>query len=374
MRRDKTRIAARVVATMLLCLSAPLFLAGCWDAVGLEEVTYPLLLGIDQADGEEDLLVTAMYFRYYAEENPPPQMAEAQDAVFGMALKKLAVSSENRWLAGMVQCVLVGEEAAKNGLEPLADLMLRDPQLPLSFQMAVHAGRAKTLMAEGIRDADSLWELRSTLAEHGKYENVPSCTFFDFWRDVVTPGCNPIMPVICEENNMVVVTGAAVFKKDRMVVMLDSQDAAVLALLRNQRSQILLPLVFDWQGQTIRATMRVDLRRCVLPKLQDGTLHMTLGLEAKAQLIELGGMPKQTPQEQLRQPLCEAVTNELTLRGERFLKTMQEEWRVDCVDTLRFAGARYPELVSRLDDPQTLADTTYALTVKAELLFQDETR
>nr|MDD6335672.1 Ger(x)C family spore germination C-terminal domain-containing protein [bacterium] len=360
-----------------LCLLLILMLAGltgCWDAVSLGNITYPLVIGIDYLPDTRSIQATAMYFRYYQSEQSPPAISHAQGEVLGIALQRLAASSDNRWLAGLLQSLMVNEEMARQGIAQLMDLVLRDAQIPMIFELCICQDNAGQIMSNYLTDADQLWQLRQMLSRRKPQQVFPSTNFYDFARDVMTKGCNPIVPVIAPMDEELDVVGLGIFRKDTLEQIIGLDDSITLSLLRQEDAHSFVPYRCSVDGIAIRGSAFIQTGRTVTVRREGDALQFTLHLKVTANVIELVCQDASMTVQRARHAIAQALADDIKQRCDAFLTNMAATWQLDCVDAMRFAVAKWPDLADRCEEKDFIAACTYTSAPTVYMRDTGETR
>lgn len=117
-------------------------LTGCWNRRELNTLAIAVGMGIDKADGQYVISVQVVNPGEVAskmgggEGVTTVMFKEKGDTIFE-ALRKLTTISPRKIYAAHLRMVVIGEEAAKEGIGEILDLLSRDQELRTDFYLAV---------------------------------------------------------------------------------------------------------------------------------------------------------------------------------------------------------------------------------------------
>lgn len=219
----------------IVLLLALVLLAGCWSSLELERRALVAAMGVDRGrDGK--MLVTAQII---SPERAVRRPGAARAAAGGEEPAVLVVSAEARTLAEAVRLIakdtgrtlffphlavmVVGEDLAREGLQPVVDWVPRNRELRMATWFAVAPGSARAVVAN---TAESLERIPGfhigQLMDRGVQDDsrVVSIHLFDFLQALIRPGMEPVAVRLSVEESggqeQVQATGAAVFRGYRM--------------------------------------------------------------------------------------------------------------------------------------------------------------
>lgn len=189
----------RILALLLCCLFAAAG-AGCWDQVELDELGLVTAVGIDLAERPGELLVTAQMLRpgiggkngggssqggaYWVGQSPGFTVF---DAIRNMTL----VSSRKLYFAHN-QIVIIGKEAAEQGVRQYLDMFLRDEEMRPTVWLAVTEGKASDILQadSGFEQVPGL-ELARLIEVRFATSKVVATTLQQFAQKLLSKHGNP---------------------------------------------------------------------------------------------------------------------------------------------------------------------------------------
>lgn len=261
----------RVVATIMILIIS-LVITGCNGSKELDEVAYVLAVGVDAAEGDQlDLTYEVAIPRVLAGESGNKTDPKSTTNLVGITAPTLA---EGRNLLksavarapnlSHVTTFIIGEDLARKGLADFLGPALRFRELRGSINIVVVTGKAKDFMKQNAPEevlATRWFEAMLSSAEESGYYLKTS--FDEFYTRLKNLSGSPFTTLMAinpltgegqpsdsvitgdrtreylpqtmprENGNPGTVIGTAVFKEDKMVGMLLSEETRMFAMLEN---------------------------------------------------------------------------------------------------------------------------------------------
>lgn len=262
---------AKRAAASLLALLALLF-TGCWDRAELEDLGYVIGLGIDRGR-EGSLLVAARVAIMHS--GPGGGMTLGGNAPISSALFVAEAESLNKALFILngaavrridlrhLRAILVGEELAKSGLEPILMEMMRHPTLRESSVFILVRGSMLEVMRKNAPagEPNPAKMVEGYILQAKQLHLTPPSYLQKFLARLAAPGGDPFLPVAAlnpgagleagapkysathsalpgelprGRGNPVDFVGTAVFRRDRLAGYLSVDETQMLLALRGE--------------------------------------------------------------------------------------------------------------------------------------------
>jgi len=194
----------RRLASILLILSVGLPLAGCWDALPLEQRDIVLGIGIDLVEGVEGdepryefTFATPLFERDRAY---PSQIRTVRAHTLDEAFGVIHHSGPRTLFFGKLTVVLFGRRAAADGVAPHMNALFSYPELRVNAYVLVAENSAKEVLLVvppgGQRVATQLDQM---IRRANRQRDTPPSTLDDFVSRMLCPGfdvsCGLITPI-----------------------------------------------------------------------------------------------------------------------------------------------------------------------------------
>lgn len=241
-------------------LAACLFLTGCSQLPAAREMEDMALLrtvGIDRAPGGVAVTAsTGPRARGLRGEGEPALTLEADRGSLSAACLAMRGKSDSFVFFGYVDQLLIGEDLAKEGVQPVLDYFARDAELGLGAQLWLVRGASarEAVSAGGDAGVDSRLE---TLQHDGKIGIASHTrTAGELYTDLLELGSAfvPALTPAEDETAILAERGYGILNGDRLVGFLDGEAAKGLELLAGGPSADILEAELADQTVSVKVT------------------------------------------------------------------------------------------------------------------------
>lgn len=360
-------------------------LAGCWDSKDVENLAFPIAAAYDvhkddpggmnqlnQGPLEQpEVDVTVVFPNLRATAQSKVTVETIPAPTVGYAREKRSFSSSELYVTGFNKVILTGEDLARQGLNKPFESLYRFPEVSSNMLLAVVEGRGEDILKTPNENADNMATYLYALLREPKAHSIPATTLHEFDLDQAA-GRNPVVPVIKAGGvNQVILTGIAIFKKDRLVAKLNLYQTRYLAFLRGIGTQVYMPFILEDENAQGAALM-TNKRKVTVERQDDRFIF-------KVQVI-LEGVITEHPAAQtmdiVRVKMIEDyIAGQVERNCRDIIKTMQSEWKVDCIDISKYALSKWRrELEDRVDDEQFIQNAEIQVEAKVKIYNSGEVR
>ncbi|EEG78077.1 Ger(x)C family spore germination protein [Dethiobacter alkaliphilus] len=191
-------IRLRQLITAILILTLPLF-AGCWDQVEIEDLAVVRAIGLDYLPGRQSPYLVTLAIKRPAgideqggAGGEPTIIYSGVGASVDLAIQQATNSMSKTIFLAHAEVYLVGEEAAKAGVSPFLDFIIRHPETRLNGFMLVTEGMAHDALQLTERMEESVSEeILSLIFTSQETSETEVDEVFIFLRQMATPGKDP---------------------------------------------------------------------------------------------------------------------------------------------------------------------------------------
>lgn len=327
----------------VLLLLTTVLIGGCWDYEDLEDEEFPVLATYDlgRDDGKSyDIGIVA------PNNNMQAQGQYITDVVtvptIGMSRETRGRKLTGSYVIGMLQVALCGSELAEAGVEDAIDILHRNPKVKSAVYLAVVKGEAKKVLKVKTSNYTDVGSYTLKLLKGANRRGfIVSTTLHQFIVNSSTPGKNPVVPVIDVGKSSISIAGTAIFKDDRMIAEVDMNDTLPLVLLRGISCRGYIPFAFDDKGKEIRGTCQLANGRSVKVERRGDEFYFTVTVKLGGVITDIKGDHPRLSDKKMVTKVEKAVEGSVQKDCERFIRTMQNRYRVDCIDITKYALAKY---------------------------------
>lgn len=350
-----------------LILLTTILTTGCWDAIDAKDLTVPTVEGFDY-QRESGKYVTHLIFPSYTDGSKKTGVIRAEGQTLGEIDTQQSNQSSKLIFLGDLKGFLFGKEFAMYGTE-LLDVLFRNPMLSLTQKMAVVDGKAEDVFKLKPANSGDIGNKFVDMFKNTSKSNfIPDETLYEFLLNSSTPGLNPVLPVISAQNNDIRITGAALFKKNKMVAMINDRDMQVLTWLRGEKAEGHIPFeLTDEQGKLSKLTFRGKNNRKVKARMENDVPVFEVEVKLEGVIIVEIGNYRFAGEEKHVEMAERALEQQVKRHCESFIQDLQQEYQVDAILMGKYARANWPEMVQQQDWDENFCNSIINVKVKAKI-------
>lgn len=220
---------------------AIIFLAGCWDAVEINDQAIIWGLGCDVGKDEKDKLLLTLAGPTTTEGAKEPfEKVSVEGYSFDQTLANAQSYVFKTIELGHLRVLIFGEDFAKKGIEKYMDPIVRNPRISRECNIVVLKGKAKDLFElKNPGDPMPSDYLVSLIDTNAGINHTMDINFRDFFEMLHTPGQEPLACYgrISEDKKDININALAAFRGDKMVGTIEGMEVSSLIILRNKNRE-----------------------------------------------------------------------------------------------------------------------------------------
>ena len=224
------------VRKILILIVISFLLTGCWDYVGLDEITIVSGIAIDKDEKDDKYNLSFEFISLpdsSKEKTIKTKIIEVSGSTIFDAIRNAKKKVMNKLYFANAQVIIVSEEIAKeDGLKAVINFFLRDAEIRETINLIVSKeGKAKDLLDGNTIDNQSIaFEMKKIIDMDS---NVTSATkkiqLYEVFNELQIPGETLALPVFHNVKNdkekVIEAYGTAVFKKDKLIGTLNASES-----------------------------------------------------------------------------------------------------------------------------------------------------
>ncbi|MEF2248359.1 MULTISPECIES: Ger(x)C family spore germination protein [unclassified Paenibacillus] len=230
-------------------------------------------------------------------------------------------------VSGQLRTALFGIPIAKEGLMDYMDTLKRDPTIAEQVKIVVVNEDAGSLLSKDFPENPRTGKYIDHLIEKESLgQSIPETTIYSFSRDYYDDGIDPIAPVIRDAGNSIAIDGIALFKDDKYVSKIQSDDAVIFFFLKRSfiQGEISIDLTDPSGNTTIMLSALNSSRKLNVKHEKNGQITVNIQVNALASLLEYNGdlkLGSPTDKQQLENIISEMLTE----RAKKIIKQLQSK-------------------------------------------------
>ncbi len=355
-------------------------LSGCWDYRDINKVNFPLAVSYDlheetkaaasKKDQEEQMLdLTTILPNLDPNVKSNFRIEKTSGITVGKSRGQKPYSFPGTYSPGVQGILILGEDLSNTGLYNVFEALLRGPLISNIQNLAVAEGRGENILNAPVEDYPNMGDfLKGLLRQSDKRVFIPVTTLHQF-EVFQAPGKNPIMPLLKAQDKQAEFVGAAIFRKDKMIAKANLDETRSLMMLRGIESTGNIAFIIKRDGRILDKGS-VDLHNSRKVKVEQSgdeyVFQITIMLAGNLVEHQFGKLF--TENEDLRKMIEDQIASDVKEDCNKFIKKMQEEYKVDCIDISKYALAKWEEELQDRVDEDFIENVTIQINVNMKLI------
>ncbi|WP_054694148.1 Ger(x)C family spore germination protein [Syntrophomonas palmitatica] len=362
----------RRLATLFLGLV--LLMSGCWDARDVDKLAFPLCAGYDVHRGDKQgpdwVDVTTLIPNLSPEAPNKLHVQTLSERTTAYARNPRTYYDADEYLPGINRVLILGYDLARHGYTNYIDTLGRVPGISGTMLFAVAQGRAEEIIKTPAKDyQNNGFYLIILLGEAQKKSFIPTVRGFEMFVNLA-PGKNPVLPVVKKDKNKIIIGGAALFRKDKLIYLCNTDETRTMMMLRGIKAKGYYPFQLQGDGKgEQKGTVFIGNRRKVKVVRQGNQYTYYINIKLHGVVVEHLNHA-QTLDQECVDCIERSIANKVEGECQRFLAKMQNELKTDCIDINKYALAKWRrELTPVIDSEEFIQNAR--IEVKAEVALEN---
>ena len=351
------------ICYLLLILSVPLLITGCWDRKELEGRAIVRLIAIDKTENNE-IKFSVQIVRTsdsQASSNDGGSedakssvvMSASGDTVFD-AIRNLVLKSGRKLYYPHNTAIIFGNEMAKDGILRVLDLFNRDAEMrPLTW-IAVTPGEAADILdAQPTLESLSAKQIDLMLRDYGASSKTVATSLLDTMKQLAYDSPGAVLSNIeldpKSPNKTLLLNGAAVFQRDKLIGKLDPLETRGYLWIQGKvKSGIIM---FPCPGEE-NDMISMEVKRAkgkIEPEISEGKVKFTITVNMVSRLAEQACLTDLSNPEKLME-LKESQSEVIEKEIRSVVDKAQGKYGVDILGLGSELSRKYPKEWKTLKD------------------------
>jgi len=346
-------------------------LTGCWDASDIDKLAFPLCASYDLHVGSNEskkrLDVTTLIPNLSPEAPNKVHVQTLSERTPAYARQPRSYNDADEYLPGINRVLIIGDDLARQGFKNYLDTLGRIPSVSGTMLMAIADGRGEDILKTPAKDyPNNGFYLITLLDVAQKRSFIPTAKLYELFVNL-GPGKNPVIPVVKKHKDRVIISGAALFKKDQLIYLCNTDETRTMMMLRGMKAQGYYPFQTAVNGQKVRGTIFVSNKRKVKVIRQEEQYTYFVNIKIGGVIVENLNHPRSIDQECMA-CIENSVSRNIEGECQRFLSMMQNELKTDCIDINKYALAKWRrELTPVIDQEDFIQKARIKVKVEVKL-------
>ncbi|WP_339157651.1 Ger(x)C family spore germination protein [Paenibacillus sp. FSL W8-0186] len=239
---------------------------------------------------------------------------------------KLARQTNLKLVRGQLRLILFGRSQAEQGIWDSIDSFYRDPTVSETVKIVIVDGDAASLLSKNYESFPRTGKyIDGVIARESGEHIIPKTTLYSFLRDYYNDGQDPIAPIIRSETDSIAVQGIGLFRDDKYVGEINSEEGIIFTCLYRSFKRGELTVNLTEESDKVVSVFFDSLqskRKVKLVRTSSGNPEIRLHLKVKASVVDYPGELTLSNDRDL-QEFERKVSEEMTRRGNQVIKKLQ---------------------------------------------------
>ncbi len=267
----------------ILILFLVLFMTGCWNYKELNETAIATGMAIDYDKGEYEVSLLFANGKTKEEDKSQITLFSARGNTIYEAIKNISLTTPKDIYISHLSVVIISDEIAKNGLTPVLDYLLREPQSHQNFYIILaKEEKAKNILSiiNPLADYPSQNITSSIKITEKLQARITNASFNKFVSKLMQKGISPVTNSIIligneengtkKEEQQNSVTSAftkldtiGIFKDDKLVSWTTNDESIGINMLLNDIESLYLEIPCDNNNNIIVSTSSYKINNVI---------------------------------------------------------------------------------------------------------------
>ena len=323
----------------LLIFIPLLFLTGCYSKLPIERAS--VLAGIGQDVIDKETLSSSFEFLVFSGENKITKTVITHKGVsiFDIYNNRLLEAKKNL-LPGTIRLLLISEARARQGVDDIIDVFLRDQDRNLNTTVVVCREKTEDILNMTPKEATTISEEIEDLLKSSYQTNFSQrdTNIKDLFNMKFQDGRKMMLPYIEKHENTVILDSIAIFDNNKMLFKIPAKDVKYVNILRNDKAKGYLTLKED--NTLLSNDIQCKSKRKVSVQIDNDEITYNIKLNINALLKEVNTDQFKELDRKTINKLENLYSEELKVKLEDILKKYQKNYNIDVFDLEKYALAK----------------------------------
>ncbi|MBZ4645426.1 MAG: hypothetical protein JG777_915 [Clostridia bacterium] len=340
-RRNLIKQIIKLGLMLVICFQV-VFLTGCWDMVELEERAFVLGIGLDKGEKEGEITLTyqfALPSAMFGEgggkgEKKVWNLAASSSTVIG-AHKELLTRLNKVINLEHTRVLLIGEELAREGISKHMDFFFRDINMRRRTDVLIAQDKAQDFFNIMPPTANSTSDyLADIISQNEKRTGhiSPKVDMVEMTKNL-RRGTDFILAKVARGEKDIVMSGAGVFRKDKLIGVLGAEEVMATRWLKSDISKGTITLKSIDGAKDENVFEISEGRTKVKPYIQGEDVNFDVSIRVEGDIAEMKVLNfKRTVTGDFINMFEKAIEEEIGKRCNEIMDKAQREFETDFLD------------------------------------------
>lgn len=316
---------------LLIGLALITIVSGCGQQRVLENLGMLQTVGYDRSEGGK--LTVSFYMPKFGAEFGSTDSEVMTTTVHTSKEAKMAMARQTHWylVSGQLRDALFGESLARQGILEQLNSLIRDPMISPRVKFSIVEGTASDVLMRKYEQHPGVGTYIDQLLEKEiRAGAISRVSLFEFERDLLDEGIDPVAPVLKTGDQTLRITGLGLFQDDRYIGKIDAYDMPIFSLLDGQTARVDIHLKLDEREEQqtfIMIGSARNNRKIRVSRNAAGQFEVTFQIKMRGPVLEYTGVQPLRTVQQRKQ--VEAQIGEAIAKTAKAVITKMQAYNTD---------------------------------------------
>ncbi|WP_418792531.1 Ger(x)C family spore germination protein [Phosphitispora sp. TUW77] len=272
-------------------------LAGCWNYREIDNLHMVSGFAVDKSKDGKFLITAETVNISTGNQNSTfaPLIFSAEGETMLDAIRNIIIVSGRKLYWSHAKAVIISQDIAREGIIQVLDLITRDPEprLELIVMISKEKTAKEIFLLHNTESKLQGFEIDVLMKTQKSLSKTPTTKVYQLVNSLSNNKESVVLPTIGFVMNAgkknIGLSGAAIFKKDKLVGFLDGEETKYVLFVKNQIRGGILPLIK--LGETSRSIISLEIFRNktkIKPVYSNGKITINVDIKTRAAVDEQG--------------------------------------------------------------------------------------
>lgn len=343
----------RSLLSLLLIITCLTLFCGCWNYQDIEKLSIVAGFAIDKNEQGDKYIVTVEVVDFEmigTQAKQTGKYIESEGNTIFDAIRNIVDVTGKRFYWAHANVVIISQDIAKEGIIPAIDLILRDTEIREELYVLISKEKTakEVLKQETILSQISANNIENMLTNQKVVGDSHAVKAYDLMGTLEEEGISVTLPAIHlsknSENKTAELDGTAVFKSDKLVGFLDTDESKYFLFIINKIKRGVITLNENSSSHMDNITLEIyKTKTKVKPEFSDKKLTMNINIKTDVALGEIetsANYLKKDKLDKLKKDAEEKVKSSV----EKVIKKVKNDFDTDIFGFGMFTRAYIPSV------------------------------
>lgn len=331
------KIVSKNIALITVVFIIMISTSGCWNYRDVNEVSIAAGLAIDKNPENNKYIVTAELLRPSGGKDIKMESSiiSSEGSTLFEGIRNFIMKAGKRIYWSHAKVVVISWDIAQEGVVKILDFIERDAEMRADIWLLVSKEKTAREILEGkdtVHEAIA-FHIDDQFKNEKSISKYPAVELYEFISNLSAEGISPVLPTASMVKTIkgeIVpdVHGTAVFRKDKMVGLLDAIETRSMLFVKNElKGGVITEL--NVTDESTDVTLEIGKSKTKLkPVIKDEELLMKIDVEIDATIGEINSN-EDVIAEEGREKLIKKAQESIKKQIEDVIRKVQEEYKSD---------------------------------------------